>query len=89
MRDNYPVEKGQRMLVRPNEFGRYGEHAHRVVGMGDVVSTERGIMAINCTWVDDDHRLNYIDIPLFLLWRIADEEDLLSMHERYVHSKFL
>lgn len=85
----YPLEPGQRMIVRPNKFGNYADYGHYMVCLGEVVSTEIGIIAKNCSYVDDDHRVHMIDIPLFLLWRIADDEDLLEMHENYIHSKNL
>ena len=83
----YPIESGQRMLVRPNCFGKYADYAHYVVCLGEVVSTVEGIIVKNCSYVNDEHLTQYLDIPLFLLWRIADDEDLLEMHEIYIHSK--
>ena len=82
----YPIESGQLMLVRPNRFDKYTDYVHTVVCFGQVVSSKEGILVKNCSYVDDEHITQYIDIPLFLLWRIADDEDLLEMHEIYVHS---
>ncbi len=86
--NDYPLEKSQLMLVRPNSFGLYSRYAHFVVCLIEVASTDKGIIA-KCYYVDDDHKIHEISIPLFLLWRIADDEDLLEMHEQYIHSKCL
>lgn len=82
---DYPLEPGQRMIVRPNAFGPYAEHGHRVVCLENVVSTQDGIIA-NCNYVDNGE-VYEVTIPFFLLWRIADDEDLLELHEKYVHSR--
>jgi hypothetical protein len=85
---DYPLEPGQRMLVRTNSFGPYSEYSHMLVTFHKVTSTNSGIMTI-CHYVDDFHKVHEISIPLFLLWRIADEENLLEMHENYIHSQNL
>lgn len=84
---DYPIEPGQRMLVKPNRFEKYADFAHTVVCLGEVESDKNGIIAKRCSYVDNEHLTQYIDIPLFLLWRIADDEDLLEKHEIYIHSK--
>lgn len=81
----YLLEQGQRMVVKPNTFGKYSDWGHKVIVMDKVSSTEKGTFA-RCSYVDEDLRIHYVDIPLFLLWRIADDEDLLEMHENYLHS---
>lgn len=87
---DYPIEPGQRMLVKPNGFGKYADYAHFVVCLGEVLSTDEGIIAKDCFYFDNEKgNHQYIDIPLFLLWRIADDEDLLEMHESYLQSKKL
>ena len=83
----YPIESGQRMLVRPNNFPKYAEYAHLVICLGTVESTKEGIIAKKCSYFDDEKGCQYLDIPLFLLWRIADEENLLAVHESYIQSK--
>ena len=85
--NDYPLEPGQRMIIKPNAFGEYAELGFKVVLLHEVVSTEKGIIA-NCFYHQEQKELP-ISIPLFLLWRIADDEDLLEMHENYIHSKKL
>lgn len=85
--NDYPLEPGQRMIVKPNAWGQYADYGHLVVCLGKVISTDKGIIAKDCSYVDDTHKVHTISIPLFLLWRIADDEDLLEMHENYIHSK--
>lgn len=82
----YPIESGQRMLVKPNGFEQYCDFGHLVVCFGKVVSTKKGIIVKDCSYVDKEGFTEYIDIPLFLLWRIADEEDLLEAHEVFIYS---
>jgi len=84
----YPLEPGQRMIIKPNYFPEYAELAHLVVSLGDVKSTKEGIIVKDCMYMEE-HRAKYLDIPLVLLWRIADEEDLLEMHEVYMQFKNL
>lgn len=87
MDENYPLVYGQKMAVKSNSFGPYEKYAHKLVCLKEVVSSEKGIMA-NC-WYVKDHMVYDISIPLFLLWRIADDEDLLEIHENYKHSQNL
>jgi len=82
----YPLESGQRMLVKPNSFKEFADLSHTVVCLGKIQSGKNGIIAKRCSYVDEDHFTQYIDIPLFLMWRIADDEDLLEIHEIYVYS---
>jgi hypothetical protein len=82
---DYSLGVGQRMIVKPNNFGKYADMGHRVLVLDKVISTEKGIIAKDCSYVDE-LRVHYIDIPLFLLWRIADKENLLDMHEAYIYS---
>ena len=84
----YPIEKGQRMLVRPNNFESFKSYAHQVVVLFEVKSTENGIIA-HCSYYDDSTGEQRLDIPLFLLWRIADDEDLLALHEAFIQSRKL
>lgn len=84
---DYPIEPGQLMIVRANNFGPYTKWSHLVVCLHQVVSSENGTMA-HCYYMNDNKE-NPIAIPLFLLWRIADDEDLLEMHENFIHSKNL
>lgn len=84
---DYPLEPGQKMIVRTNAFGPYAEYSHMLVLLHKVNSTESGVVA-DCFYIKD-HKEHPISIPLFLLWRIADDEDLLEMHENYIHSKNL
>ena len=81
----YPLESGQMMIVRPNRFEEYSDLNYRVVALSQVESTESGIIA-HCSYYDEEKGCILLDIPLYLLWRIADDEDLLEMHENYVHS---
>ncbi|MCW3077436.1 MAG: hypothetical protein JWO32_2045 [Bacteroidetes bacterium] len=85
--NDYPLQYGQKMVVRSNSFGLYEQYAHRLVCLKEVVSTKEGIIA-HC-WYVENHQPVDISIPLFLLWRIADEEDLLEIHENFIHSKNL
>ena len=82
---DYPLEQGQRMIVKPNKFGLYEDWGHRIVLLFNVISTEKGIIAY-CHYYKEQREYS-IEIPLFLLWRIADDEDLLEIHENYIHSK--
>lgn len=81
----YPMERGQMMLVKPNRFEEYSDLNYRVVVLIQVNSTENGVIA-HCTYYDEEKGSILLDIPLYLLWRIADDEDLLEMHENYMHS---
>lgn len=85
----YPIEPGQRMIIKTNRLPLFEKLSHKVICLGKVKSTKNGIIAKKCTYVDENHLSHYIDVPLFLLWRIADDEDLIEMHETYVNSKYL
>lgn len=78
---DYPLEPGQRMIVRPNNFEKYKRLGHKVLGLGAIISTKDGIIAKDCSYEDEDQKLQYISIPLVLLWRIADDENLLEYYE--------
>ena len=82
---DYPIESGQMMIVRPNRFENYCDLNYRVVVLDYVKSTNYGVIA-HCYYYDDDKGSMSLDIPLYLLWRIADDEDLLEMHEKHLHS---
>lgn len=82
---DYPLEPGQRMIVRPNNFGPFAEKGFMVVLIQKVVSTKKGIIAY-CHYYKDQKEYP-LNIPLFLLWRIADDENLLELHENYINSK--
>ena len=77
---DYPLEPGQRMIVRPNGFKAFTDLGHKVLCLGEIVSTKKGIIAKDCSYSVDNHP-HYISIPLFLLWRIADDENLLEYYE--------
>ncbi len=79
--NDYPLESGQRMIIRPNNFEKYSKLGHKLICLGKVISTKTGVVAKNCTWSDEENNLNYITIPLVLLWRIADDENLLEYYE--------
>lgn len=82
---DYPLERGQQMLVRPNKFKEFADFGHQVMLLHEVKSTDEGIIA-ECSYLKEQKE-HYISIPFYLLWRIADDEDLLEMHENYIHGK--
>jgi hypothetical protein len=69
--------KIKRVIVKPNLIQEYFKYGHMLLAFGDVIVKDGIHYAENCAYVEGGEE-KFVTIPLELLWRVADEEDLLE-----------